>query len=190
MSLAQTVAPTEEPVSLQEAKAHLRVDLDDEDALIAGYIASARQWCEKWTGRAFITQTWTLGLDDWADRIAIPLAPLSSVTSVDYLDENDASQTLSTTIYQVVTGGDQGGVIFRKDGQSFPSLSDLKEPITITFVAGYGLASDVPEPIRQAILLLVGHWFRNRETVGVVSENTPLEFTVTALLMAYKWSWL
>lgn len=190
MALVLTTPPASEPVSLVEAKAQCRVEISDDDDLIEGLIRSARQWAERFTRRAFITQQWMYVRDDWpqdADWFRIPLPPLQSVESVQYQVADGTLYTLSASDYTVDTISEPGRIALA-DGASWPS-DDLYpvNGVRVQFTAGYGnQGSNVPQPIRQAILLLVGHWYENREavTVGAVAREVP--FAVEALLWPYR----
>lgn len=196
MGLFQIAGPTTEPVLLAEAKAHCRIDDTDEDGLLAGYIIAARQHVETHLRRALITQTWDLLLDHcWPTettgayrqhRITLPKAPLISVTSVSYVDSAGVAQTLATNQY-LVSNKRNEGVIDPAYAATWPDVRNQVDAITVRFVAGYGSnPGDVPEPIRQAILLLVGHWFENREAVNVGSIGIELPFAIEALLFPYR----
>lgn len=203
-------APAEEPLTLAEAKAHLRVDASNEDDLIAALIVAARELAETRQRRALVTQTWDLTLDRWPygggyyDRairqmgpgsplwlpntgqlpIELPRPPLQSVTSIAYVDPEGNSQTLDPSAYVVSTG--TPGRIAPAYGLTWPSIRNQIDAVTIRYVAGYGAASAVPKATKQAILLLVGHLYENREAVAVnVGANIlELPMGVEALLMA------
>lgn len=171
--------PASEPVTLAEAKVHLRVDVDADDDRITRLIATARQLCETVARRAFITQTWDLWVDGfpsspgyWDRRIramgqgcsqwlpiaglgeiAIPRPPLVSVTGVYYLDASGVEQTVSSTIYRVITG--TPGRIVPAANQSWPTIPDAPEAVRVRYVAGYGAASAVPACVKDATLLAV-----------------------------------
>jgi uncharacterized phiE125 gp8 family phage protein len=187
--LSLAVAPTVDPVTLADARAHCRIDDSESDAMLATYILAARQYIEAWTGRVLITQRWDLKLDSFPSRIVIPNPPLSSVVSITYVDTAGATQTLAANQYQVGKG-DLFGFIDRAYGVSWPATRDQADAVTVRFEAGYGTnPGDVPEPLRLAILLLVGHWNENRETVGNITTELP--FTVAALLQPYRtYGWL
>lgn len=163
MAYTQTVAPASEPVTLAEAKAHCRVDTDTENTLITALITAARETAEAETGRQLISATWTLKLDEFPEDdgcIELRHPPLSSVTSIVYLDADGASQTLSASAYQVDTAGTFGRIVLAP-GETWPTTeADRINAVTITFVAGY---TTVPETLKLAIKLMVGHWFENRE---------------------------
>jgi uncharacterized phiE125 gp8 family phage protein len=161
VGLTLVTPPTVEPVSLAEAKAHLRLDDNSDDGLLAGYILAARQYAENYIRGAIITQTYDYKLDGgwpmvWVrdycrTRIELPLRPVQSVTSVSYVDENGATQTLSTSLY--TTHLDRPvPCIDKAYNQSFPSVRDVTDAITVRFVAGYA-PEKVPDGIRTAILL-------------------------------------
>lgn len=178
--LAQTSAPAVEPLSLDEAKLHLRVDIGDDNELITALIVAARQYVEGATNRALISQTWRLSLDYWpyANCIRLPKPPLQSVTSLVYLDEDGNQTTWDASNYIVDTDSEPGRLVLADDA-SWPSLTLYpSNPIRVTYVAGYGdEGSDVPEHLRLALKLLIGHWYENREAIvstGAVPKEIPL----------------
>lgn len=191
-SLSLITAPAVEPITFDEAKAHCRVDVDDDDALISSLIVAARQHVENVTGRQLITATWALTLDCWPCWIDVPRAPLLSTPAVaiTYLDTAGATQTLATDQYRVhAPSGPTAarGTIERAYGVSWPSLYGVSNSVTVTFSAGYGASPDtVPQAIRQAMLLLIGHWYINRENVITGMTATELPQAVNALLAPYK----
>lgn len=186
MALKLVTPPTEEPVTLAEAKAHLRVDGADEDSLIGCLITASRQWCEGYQNRAYVTQTWDLVLDEWpseppVDRIRIPLPPLQSVASVKYTDADGVQATMPASDYLVDVASQPGRLVLAY-GKSWPT--ETLRPaaaIEIRFTAGYGAAAAVPETVRQAIKLLVGHLYEHREAASV-DEIREAPFAVKALL--------
>ncbi len=184
MALTIITPPAVEPVSLADAKAQLRVDVPDEDTLIGSLIVAAREFCESFQGRAYITQTWEMYLDAWPsrDRFDIPLPPLQSVTSITYKDKDGVEATLPTTEYIVDVKSQPGRVVLAY-GKSWPSITLYPvNPIAVRFSAGYGTAGQVPQSTRQAMLLLISHWYEHRETVLIGSISKEIEFAVSALL--------
>lgn len=161
---------------------------DAEDTLIEGLITAARQMCESITNRAFVTQTWTLYLEDWPedDWLKLPKGNLQSVESVKYTDSAGTVQTLvEDTDYLVDTYSEPGRIVLAY-GESWPTESLYPaNPIAIEFTCGYGDADDVPKAIKQALLLLVGHWYEHREAVLVGAASKEIEFAVRALLAPY-----
>lgn len=174
-------APTTEPVSRTELKAHLRIDATDEDTYLDGLLLVARKRAENVTARAFVTQTWRTKYDCFPEAFVLPRPKLQSVTSIQYLDGAGTTQTLSADAYQVDADGEPGRII-PAYGQAWPSTrSGALNAATVTFVAGYGgNATDVPDELRHAIKLLAAHWYENREALGQVGSALP--FAVDSLL--------
>jgi uncharacterized phiE125 gp8 family phage protein len=145
-----------------------------EDTLITAYIKAAREWCENFQNRSYITQTWELWLDEFPDNsyLELPLPPLASVTSVKYYDTANTEYTLSAASYFVDTKSEPGGISLTY-GYSWPSTT--LRPINgvcVTFVAGYGASgSYVPFKAMAAMYLLIGDYYANREA-GKASEKT------------------
>lgn len=180
MILQVTTAPAEEPVTTAEAKAHLRIDVDDEDTLLVGYLLAAREQCEMMARRAFVTQTLQLRLECWpgGDCIVLPRPPLQSVTSVAYSDSDGNAGTMPSGDYIVDAASEPGRIILGY-GKSWPSATLQPGPsIVITYVAGYGDAADVPQRYKQAIELMAGHFFENREEVVVLQGVTIAQIPI------------
>jgi hypothetical protein len=175
-SIVKTIDSASELWELSEVKDYLKVDFDDDDAVINNLIKTARLTAEKYTGRAFINQTWKLTLDSFGgnipndlplgyyegtrerynrynDYIELPIKPLSSITSlVTYARDNSAS-TYSSSNYTVDTAS---GRLYLNEGQVFPSNLRARNAVEITFVAGYGANdSSVPADIKQGVLDLI-----------------------------------
>ena len=184
--LEQSLAPTVEPLTSAETKLHLRVEITEDDALIGNLIKAARQYAEEYTRRQLITATWKLYLDEFPDVITLFRPPLQTTgTSIQYVDDNGITQTLAASVYQI----DTTSVLPRirpAYGQSWPSTRPIMNAVITTYKNGYGdAATSVPEPIRQALRLLVGHWYENRESVsGVRLEIVP--HAVELLLWPYR----
>ena len=165
----------EEPVGLEEVKDQIRVDGTDQDAFLTSQISVARLHVEGTElNRALVTQTWDYYLQDWpaTNYIEIPLPPLQSITSIKYTDYLGAESTMSSSDYLVDTIAEPGRVYLKWD-KSWPSASlQVVNPIVVRFVAGYGAASAVPEPIRQAILLAIGSLYENREILSFLNRSS------------------
>lgn len=193
MGLSLVTGPTVEPVTLAEAKAHCRVVIAEDDALLSGYIQAARERVEAETRRAIITQTWDqkfdfdwpryLGEPDenhrrcWEIGITLQRPPLQSVTSISYVDTQGATQTLAADQYQVVKRNGQSGdgLIVPAYGVTWPQVRDIPDAITVRFVAGYGGLESVPGRVRQAMLLMIGDAYENRENqvTGTIVTALP-----------------
>lgn len=195
MGLSVYTAATSEPITLVEAKGHLRIDGSDEDGLLAGYIFAAREFIENETHLRLITQTLDYTIDDYWPRVSVrgcmktrielPVKPVASITSITYVDENGTTQTLASNQYTL-----------RKDGPvhfvepaynaTWPTVRGQTAAITVRFVAGTSL-SDVPNSLIQAMRLLISHADKNREAVsdgkfvevplGVEAYISPYRFT-------------
>lgn len=176
MILTTVTPPAVEPVTLAEAQAHLRVIDSSEDDLITRLITTARLECELISRRALITQTLAAAFTAWPERV-VPLArpPLQSVTSIAYTDADGNPGTVSASDYIVDTASVPGRVWLKADA-SWPSSTLQAGPsIVITYVAGFGDAgSDVPENYRQALLLILGDFYENRERMVVDRGLTPV----------------
>ncbi|HWA70368.1 MAG TPA: phage head-tail connector protein [Rhizomicrobium sp.] len=174
MSLQLNTPPAAEPVTLDQAKAWLRVESGaDEDALIAALIPAARARAEWHTGRAFVTQAWTLWLDRSDGVIEVPLPPLQSVASVTLYAPDGTPTVLDSGAYLVA--GQR--VILAQP----PLLLRQANGIAVAFTAGYGGAEDVPAPIASAILQIVASLYDHRG-----NDVTPTPDAALALLAPYR----
>lgn len=168
-----TTPPASEPVTLVQAKRQLWVDHTDDDALIDGYIAAARNHVEGYCGARFAPQTVTGKATEWADLARLPVLPATSVTYVAYIDVEGAEQTLSTDVYEL-----RGDGIVLKYGQAWPATQP-GSLVTVTFVAG---ATECPPAVRHAILLWIADAYKNRE-----SAELPEWTTMDALLCNHRY---
>lgn len=213
--LTQTVAPISEPISVADAKQHVRIDTSADDAYVAGLIAAARRLVERQQRRQLLTATWQLQQDHFPGygrmfgsnycvefpfdapyyhphfgnqrwpALELPIAPVQSV-SISYVDAGGVTQTLDPSKYTLETPTNQAGRIIPTYGNWWPATRWQPNAVTVTFVAGYGDADAVPETTRQAILLLVSHFYENREATGNLLNELPLG--VQALLDIERWS--
>jgi uncharacterized phiE125 gp8 family phage protein len=210
--------PAAEPVTLELAKLHLRVDFPDQDALISGLISAAREYCEQVIQRAIYNQTYVLSLDqfnygDWRSTVPmerrnplrfsalwtsmalrLPMPRLVSVTSITYLDVTGTLQTLDPATYNVDASSEPARIVPAVN-LTWPT-TDYYIPgsVKVTYVAGsYGDGEEVdtcPASIKQAILLLVGSWFVNWEAVSAAALK-PVPMAVDALLNGYRfYGWM
>ena len=190
-----TGAPLSEPVTLIEAKLHLRlattsaeaVAYASEDDLLNRLITAARVQAEQETGRRFITQTLTYYLKQWPDErfIKIPYPPLqSAIVTYRLTDDDDYDETLSTVDTDIAS---EPGRIILQPNESWPSGTLYTDkPIKITFVCGYGLAVAVPENIKSAILLKLSDLYENRGEVIVGTITSRITGAVDSLLRQYS----
>jgi len=183
MQFKTKTAPATEPVTLAEAKAHLRVDHSDEDDQIEALIQSAREWVEDHIERPIITQTITGATDRFSRRMELK-PNLQSITAIRYIDTDGAEQTLDASVYAL---DDYAliGAVYLAPNQEWPSTRGEPFDVQVDFVAGYGEAADVPAKIKQAILLLIGHLYANREATTISGvEEMPL--SVDSLLSSAR----
>lgn len=191
MALKLITPPTAEPVSLQEAKLHLRLIADPadtsvhpDDDLIRSLIVAARQGAEHLTGRALMPQTWELALDSFEDEIRPPNPPLVSVTSVKYTDTAGAEQTLDPSAYKVDDYSEPARLV-PAYGTTWPAMRSEPNAVRVRYTAGYQDAAAVPAQVRSWILLRVGTLYEHREDVaaGITVGETPF---VGGLLDPYR----
>lgn len=192
-----------EPITLAEAKLHLRVTGTSEDTIIQGWIAAARAWFEEQTGRQIINAVWEYALDQppaWSE-IQLPRPPLTSVESVIYDDGDGNEITMSAAAYNVqksgiFDGSPESGVlddycgcgsIQLPSGSTWPTSSGLAQSFRIRRVCGYGATADeVPGSIKAVLYLLVGHFYRNRAEVTV--ENVKeIPYGADAMIKNFKY---
>lgn len=158
-------SPALEPLSVEETKAHMRVDSSSDDAMIGSLIEVARSQLENELSRALIHQTWRLTLDQWPKEgvVSLPRAPVASISTVTYYALDGTPQTLASTVCQLDGQSLPPCVVF--DRSLLPAAGcDQINGVEIDYVAGYGaVASDVPAPLRHALLLLSAHLYETRE---------------------------
>jgi uncharacterized phiE125 gp8 family phage protein len=168
-------APTSEPLDVDEAKTHLRVDHNDDDVWIDDAIRVARERLEHVTGRALLTQTLEAAWDAWpGTTFTLPRPPLVSVTSIKYTDRNGVEATVSSGDYLVDTRSEPGRVAL-KTNKSWPAV-ELQEVngVVVRYVAGW-TAGTLPREMRQAMLLWIGDMYENRENsiTGTIITTIP-----------------
>lgn len=178
-------APAVAPISLEEVRHQTRIDGTEEDPTLQIYIDAATGYLDGPGGildRALVTQTWAQAYPAFADRMLLPpgLQPVQSVAAVNYYDAADTTQLLSNTLYRLVQG-EAGPWVERTTDAPWPATAVREDAVTIEFIAGEEPAA-VAAPIRQAMLLMVAHWYANREAVAV-GASAELPFAVTALLV-------
>jgi uncharacterized phiE125 gp8 family phage protein len=174
--------PTIEPVTVEDVQLYSRVTVTAETPLLERLIKTARRQVENDSSVLLCTQTWLMYLDCFPDyynagqlktTIEIPLRPVQSVSSIKYYDEAGSLQTFNASKYQV----DIASFIARikpAPGESWPSTeSERINAVEIEFVGGFGNAAAVPEPMKQAVSLLVGHYYEHREAAEMMSLNIP-----------------
>ncbi len=188
-ALNRTTVPATEPVTLTEAKKQIEISSSvnaEDDTYITGLIPVARIWCEDHTDRGLIDQSWTLHLDCWpADGvILLNRGPVSSVTSLKYIDVDGDQQTLvAGTDYQSDVVSEPGRILV-EPGAAWPGLEAGRvNAVEVIFVAGYGAAAaNVPDDYKHAIKLLVAHWYEHREDASDGKPPSSIPMGAKALL--------
>jgi uncharacterized phiE125 gp8 family phage protein len=177
-----------ELVSITELKTQLRIDASDEDAYLPGLITAAREYCENFTGRTIGTKTLEGILDDFpCEGIYLFDSPVQSITSIKYID-SDGTENTWNSIYYVSNLDIIPERIYPAYGQSWPAYTPYPTgSVRITYQAGH-TSSNLPEAIKQAILLVAGDLYENREATSE-KRAYELPFSVRALLMPYKIRW-
>jgi uncharacterized phiE125 gp8 family phage protein len=187
----QLTAPSFEPLTTAELKAHLRVDLNDEDALIAALGVAARDWCERQTGHIMCSRSFYLEAEAFPEAngdIVLPIGPIAAVTQVAWRTAESSGDTVQTgvvdTDYRVTAA--LGRIRPMPTATSWPRTAQVSDAVQVTATVGYATAAAVPEIGKHAIRLLVGHWFENREAVVNGTISSDVKLTVDALLSPLK----
>jgi uncharacterized phiE125 gp8 family phage protein len=183
MSIFLTTPPSVEPLSLLEAKAHLRVPHADDDAYISTLIISARRRIELKTGLRLITQGWSQFLNCWPQGGVIELAlnPVSAVGDVIVYGDTDTPATIDPAHYFLDATSNPPRLVFRQGRNPAPPGRRAKG-IEIRVTAGFGYASAVPQELKQAMLLLVADAFAHRGD----NEQRSMPLEVLDLVHPYR----
>ena len=175
--------PETEPVTLAQAKLHCRVEVDEDNAYIGALITTARKYIEARLQRQLVTATWRLVLDAFPEWVVeLPVAPVQEIESVKYYDLDGVQRTLDEDVYLLAIGS-RPARLTPVEGEVWPDTQDRIEAVEVDFVAGYGA---VPEDIKQAILWLVAHWYRNREAVDEAALK-PVPLGVESMVLTNRW---
>ncbi len=183
--LEKTTAATGYPVAVSDVKTHCRIVGSAEDTYIQALIRTAEEYAESYTGRALLTSTFKLYLDQFPQMIVLPKTPLGALTSIKYLDDDGVEQTLAGSVYKLHNL--ERPFIVEAYGKNWPSTRKDMQAVTVEFTAGYGSgASDIPEGLRHALLFHAAHLFENREPelLGSIVSNIPN--TLDALLNHWR----
>ena len=186
MPLVYRSGPAQEPVSIAEAKAHLRLETGADDALVASLILTSRLHIEAALGLALTSQDFTLVLDRWPKSgvVEFPLRPVSAISAVRVLGSDGTPELLGPETYFLDAAGVPPKLV--SAGVPWPLPGRAAGGIEIDLTAGYGTTpADVPAPIRQAILLLVAHWYEHRDPIEIGQPATAVPAAVSDLLQSY-----
>jgi uncharacterized phiE125 gp8 family phage protein len=183
MPAIQIEEPAIEPLTLAEAKAFLRVEHTADDDLIGVLIKAARCEVEAATRRALITQGFRVVMDCWpkSNRVVSPVSPLRSVTAARVRGADGSASNLNLVAFTLDTVSSPGVIDFDRGAVIEPGQRIASIEIEIT--AGYGeSAASVPEPLRQAMRLLIARYYENRDQI----ESDKLPDAVAALIAPYR----
>ncbi len=180
-------APAAEPLTLAEAKEFLRIEHADDDGLIASLITGARGHVEAATRRALITQVWRHIADAWPESGCLEVlpAPLRAVLAARVYRSDGATLALDADAF--VADLARAPAVLAFTARALPAPGRIKAGIEIDLRVGYGdAATDVPEPLRQAMRLLIAHWYENRSVVARNESIAVLPETIRALIAPYR----
>ena len=189
-SLVRATPPAVEPVTLAEAKAHLRVDISTDDALITSIIKAAREWCEEYLDRSLVHTQWTMRMDSFPHEFVLPRPPMATsgtvtATAITYTLETQAVETLDPATYRVDRHDTPGRIRVVYAG-TWPAHLFDENSVTVTWYGGYGAdGTSVPAAIRSAMLMVISHLYEHRTAVAPSGSEVPLG--VKALLDAHRW---
>lgn len=183
-SLSVVTPPASLPVSLDAARRNSRIDTTDDDTRLTELIRAATAYIEKHTDTGLITQTLSWKMDKFpacSKWLYLPSWPVQSIVSVSYTDSNNAAQTISPSTIALRNPTEGRARIARQNWEAWPAVKDTPDCVDIRFTVGFGSTeASVPDAYKQAILLLVGHWYENREAIGNVGNE--IAFAVQALI--------
>ena len=187
MSLKRISEPTIEPVTTANVKEQLSIQTADTevDAIITRRITEARQWVETYTGRSILPCQWEVVLDKFPKEIELFYPPTIVVDNVTYIDTNQQIQTWDlSNIY--LDNDSIPNWVLRAYGVDWPNTLDTANAVRVRYTAGYADAASVPGPIKEAIMLTVGHWMRYQGAVEAGINITRIPNAVECLLTSYR----
>jgi uncharacterized phiE125 gp8 family phage protein len=159
MHLKLLTPPTGLPLTLDEVKAHLRLDGSEEDALLSALIAAATEYVQNITNRQLLEADYELMIDRLPASIPLPRPPFARITEIRAIDDSGAEVVFDPTYYQI--SNSEHAIIrgIRESGWFASTYTDIR----VTYTAGYASAALVPAAIKQAMLLIIGSMYENRE---------------------------
>lgn len=176
--------PASEPVTLDELKVHLRLEGDEENSLLTRQLAAARSHVENSTRRVLITQVWRGFLDRWPPkrRLVLPVAPVTSIVEIRVIDAVGVASIVSDTNYKLEWARTPPHLLLQS---AMLSPTAFTNGIEIDMVCGYGAASSVPVPLKEAILRLAANMYEYRSERADIAKSSTIE----ALLAPYRVVW-
>ncbi len=183
MALFRTAGPETEPITLAEAKAHLRVDQDAEDAIIAALVTMAREVTEKRSGLLLGRQNWRLTADaiPATEPLSLPLHPVASVDAVTVYDDFGVARSLDPGDYRLCTMHRPASIAF----ETLPQAAEMENGVEVDLAAGLD-AEDIPAPLRQAMMLLIGQGYETRGGFSAAEQPVAVPSGYDVLLQPYR----
>ena len=188
MPLKLKTAPASEPITLANIKVKLGIESGDTsaDAQISAMIPAARRWVENRTGRALITQAWTLYQDGFCGAILLPKGQAQSITHIKYTDSTGTPVTINSADYQSDLVSEPARIMPSISAGAWPSVESARlNSVEVEFVAGYGAAANVPEDIIEALYRIIGHWLNNQSAIEQGVTITRVPYAVEQMLSPY-----
>ncbi len=179
----KTVVATADPVTLDEAKRHAQIYIEDHNDYVRSLITAATEFAESWTNRSIMPVTWRLDLDGFpssSEPIELPRPPLRAITSITYVDTAGDSQTWAAANYTVTVGGEgEFGRVVPAYSIAYPVTRAHVDVVSITYTAGFATIALVPELTKWNIKVLIAHWFEAREPIvtGTIVSSVPTHIT-------------
>lgn len=187
MALKCTLPASYDPVNLGEAQNHCIAPHDEDSGLLYRMIGAATKLVEAQTSRQFIPATWTFYADCFEPEILLRVCPVQSIEAVRYVDPAGATQTLSPSAYQLDAVSEPARLV-PAYGYTWPQTREQINSVEVEFIAGYADGASVPDHAKHAILLLVGHWYENREAVLTGTVSKEIELSFKTLIASLLWS--
>lgn len=187
MALVLTSGPAVEPVTVADAKVHLRIDASAEDVLLGSLLLTSRLHIEAALGLALINQTWMLVLDRWPGDgiVEIPIAPLQAITAVRVRDTAGTPSVVAPTSYLVDIASKPPRLVWNNAAPPVPGR--FANGIEIDLSVGFGAnAASVPAPLKHAILMLTAHWYEHRDPVEIGSMTARIPDAVHDLIQPFR----
>lgn len=186
MLLRRITPATARPVMMAEARDHCRGPAAEDDDVLAGFVQAALTMVGEMSGRVLAPETWAASFPYVCGDLKLPKAPVIEVVSITYFDAADVQRTATLADFYVFADEDSC-VIRPKAGRAWPTTIKREDAVTVTFEAGY---ETIPDPLKTAVLMLVGHLYENREAATVGAVAVPVPFGVQEMVGLYRLGWV
>ena len=185
MGIKLSIAPVTEPITIEEARAHLRVDHTDDDIYINALITAARTSAESYTQSSFFTQTWIKSMAFFTDIIDLPRGIVQSIETIKYFDQDNTQQTVDDANYFLTSPSVTSQVQVIASGWP-SSIYARNDSVQITYVTGHTTVAAIPGDIKQALLMSIGHLYENRQDVIIGSQVNAMPMASKHLLTPHR----